>query len=976
MNMNTNNQTLYYNWEKKEDYAYFAYYTNQALNNAFMILGSITQVVLNKNDNAEDNNLWSNSKIIDLLKNNKNPVAQKSVINLLERHLPFAVKSLSDPQMIGNRLSYFLCLLKTFRNEYAHYRESSLDKSTKATKNELEEFRFGAELLTLKEAAIKEVERRHEIDLTVLSSGSPYQTFKERFSKETSKESFVEEDFIFFLSLFLSTRETQQLLNGIRGKKSTENKEFQWVRKVFTVFGAQRFRQKIKSDAPQEALLLNIINDLSKIPAHLKKYLNVSAKEKLVYSVQESEDEEGETIVQKAEAVTKHGELYSFRCLQFLEHFEYLNKINFNINLGKVFVRKPYKKLVNGENYLRSLDKEIHAFGKLKDFDDTYFTGYIKRDETESGTVPKFIKPLKFYSPKYHFTNNRIGFNIAKPSQKIHLQPFNKEDKFFIKNEVPEFIISENAIPYFTYCMINYEERKVENVLRTFESNFRKFLRDIKDGENIELEDLEVKYSLKKHWIPSLILKNYFTTNQKTFEDVVNGKMELLKTRTNELIEGYKKFEKDPKEVDKNLRFSFKKGDLATFIARDIVYLMKPDYQNGEKMVSKLSSIEYDILQSKLAFYAKNETDLKVLFKQWKLYDKHPFLSKVSMDKVKDRNGKPRQIGIKKFFKNYLYQREKWLCTYHAPITKENYHFIDDYKTSKSREQVSTYAANLMNHSIYLPTDLFLDLIAKNSNIAGSPRTNISYLISENLSKYESQWFYKSENYKELSWGSKECHQRDKEIRKAVMFDRIYWEMLCKANAIPELADVFSNNDLSVYNKERDFLERQIQMSVNYPFGNKSIKIRGQRKLKDFGAFRHLLKDRRLPDILSYYDKGGHEEVNYLDLEEEIQLFDRNKILILKEILEIDEAIYRLLKKEGKTIDQNFRENFEKLDYDEEEQNEISNIRNKLLHNQVPDKVLKYVQYNKEKKFSESLYEIMAVKCTNSLKKLSSQVVS
>ncbi len=49
-----------------------------------------------------------------------------------------------------------------------------------------------------------------------------------------------------------------------------------------------------------------------------------------------------------------------------------------------------------------------------------------------------------------------------------------------------------------------------------------------------------------------------------------------------------------------------------------------PNLKIPKKVVSKLSSIEYDVLQSKLAFYGKHEEDLKLLFKKWNLNERHP----------------------------------------------------------------------------------------------------------------------------------------------------------------------------------------------------------------------------------------------------------------------------------------------------------------------------------------------------------------
>lgn len=985
--MKTNQpKTIYYNWKDKADFAYFAFYTSQALNNTSIILKNISEIIENKVDKTnDDNQLFSNAQVIKILESN-NSVAQKSVINLLDSNLPFSVKSISDPFLVKNRLSYFLWLLKNFRNEYAHYHERELDSRTTLDREEdlkkrenlnkrFSKYDFADELLKLKKSAVEELEKRLKINNKELESDSVYKSFKNRFLKISSRQNFTEEDFIFFLCLFLSTKETMQLLNGIKGKKNTTTEEFQWIRRVFTIFNAKRFQNKIKSDNPKEAFILNIVNDLAKIPIHLKKYLTEEAKEKLIYTVQETEDEEGNIVEQKSEAVTKHDEMFSYRCLQYLELFGFAKNINFNINLGKVFINKPYKKTIINDEYDRFLDKEIHTFGKLKDFDDSYFKGYIERKETENGVVTTFKQPLKFYSPKYHFSNNRIGIKLYNKNLKLELKEYDEDGKFVVINNQPDYFLSENAIPYFTYCMINFGEDKTLGVIKNIETNFKRFLNDVSIGKSIKVQEIEQNYSLKIGWIPSLIRDNLFRDNDKTFEEVVKEKINSLKEETQKLIENNNK---KPEDRDRNIKFSFKKGDLATFVAKDIIYFMesKEEIVNGKKVVSKLSSIEYDVLQSKLAFYGKHEEDLKLLFKKWNLNERHPFLKDVSMEKVEDRRGFKRQIGIKKFFKNYIYQRKYWLNDLKLEINKENYHFVDDYKVCKNDTQIKAYASNLLNHTIYLPNDLFSDLILENSNFAVE-KANTNFLISKNLEYFGNQWFYNKENYQQ-GLDTYQSHLRDKQIRKAITLDRLYWNMLKINTQIPEFSQIFEQNNLAAYNSEQTLLEKQIRMSSNFKLAKEDfryldfdrdfeIKIEGYRKIKDFGIFRHLIKDRRVPSILAFYTKYKKlGSINEEIIRNEILDFEYYKISILKRVLEIDKQIYNNLIGKNISIHEKFSENVNKLYLENQKlANKIIEIRNKLLHNKVPEINLENIQET----FSETLFLEMEKSC-NELERL------
>jgi hypothetical protein len=106
----------------------------------------------------DDNQLFSNAQVIKILESN-NSVAQKSVINLLDSNLPFSVKSISDPFLVKNRLSYFLWLLKNFRNEYAHYHERELDSRTTLDREEDFKKRFLTVYKTVGKKALKQLFR-------------------------------------------------------------------------------------------------------------------------------------------------------------------------------------------------------------------------------------------------------------------------------------------------------------------------------------------------------------------------------------------------------------------------------------------------------------------------------------------------------------------------------------------------------------------------------------------------------------------------------------------------------------------------------------------------------------------------------------------------------------------------------------------------------------------------------------------------
>ena len=113
------------------------------------------------------------------------------------------------------------------------------------------------------------------------------------------------------------------------------------------------------------------------------------------------------------------------------------------------------------------------------------------------------------------------------------------------------------------------------------------------------------------------------------------------------------------------------------------------------------------------------------------------------------------------------------------------------------------------------------------------------------------------------------------------------------------------------------------------------IKIEGYRKIKDFGIFRHLIKDRRVPSILAFYTKYKKlGSINEEIIRNEILDFEYYKISILKRVLEIDKQIYNNLIGKNISIHEKFSENVNRLYLENQKlANKIIEIRNKLLHN-------------------------------------------
>lgn len=923
--------------------ALYAYYTNLAMHNAAHIFNHITQILrLGDKIVGEDQLLTQNAAFFKLNSSSESTL-HTSIINLLNTHLPFPGSIHKLPEDLAKCFSDFYQLLTDIRNHFSHYTEDDYDflRNFQSIEKDLEK---------LKLFAFNDLERRHAIGEKTDDNKNVYKKFKSSMLVRLKQNKFSADELLFFIALFLKPREIYEMLNATPGKKNTAEQEKQWVRKFFTMLAVKRFHPKMKSDNPKEAIVLNILNDLAKPPKLIKNDLKPEMQNYLYTShhVISTGDDVEEITVEK----TRNGRNYSFMLLQYIDYFNLAPSFNFHINLGKIFVRKPYTKTIDGTNYTRILDKNIFAFGRLSKFTDDYFEGYVNRSEDGENTT--FTEPLKFYSPKYHFSNNRIGFSIAKNTDEkgdqLKLTDYDGNQHFKIINLPPEFIISEAALPAMVFIISTYTESKVKTLLLKFKSSFLKLLEEIAKNklDETEFRTLCAEKKLKPHWIPSKI-KDYFEKSvpANSFQDNLKNSIDTQLDFISKLLD---QLNLQPQKRDKTFKFSYKKGDLATFLARDIVKAMRTDDNN-----KKLSSLEYSILQSKMAYFEVQKAELQRLFHTFKIYEKHPFLKENIFDNVKMKNGKETEIGIKKFLKRYLYAKRIWLKSLLGKGEKEVNKFLNVTNHKTSEEELINYAKNLSVHPIYIPNDLFVDFLKDNMHI-NTDKPNTDYLIAQNTVEYGNQWFYDLYNLNELGAG-KEKINRDKMMRRLILKDRILWKLVKSHPHDQHLKTLLEHQTLSEYKPNINILNQTLNITHKYKVRTKKVKlfeeidgkeimINANRKVKDYGFVKQILNDKRVNVILAYYIRSGYASLDFDKLEKELVFFEKFKISYIEKMQPIEKFMYS--KNPNRTETPNFRSELESLNLVEEEVlNEIIEVRNALFHNQIPTlKVDEFIEGN------------------------------
>jgi len=995
-----------YHWKAQDDKPFFGVYTNLARHNITSIIETIQKIVLNEDKVYEESELWNNSKVIHALLKKNNEIQQVRIIRLLDEWLPFTTVGTSNPKEIAQRLSAFWKRLNQYRDYYSHSinkNELLIDFNSSAIGSQ-KKYDLSRDIKLLKQRSVDQVKKRFKIEEQKRHSRShnpiivSYQ--ENPISKEQGKKIQIvfsnfqhseneinETDFLFFLSLFLQKKQMTSVLNLTKYKKDTREIAFQVHRECYHGFHAKPSQPKLNSSRTKDALSLTIINELSRFPKHLKKHLQKEYAKKLFikeesFIYKDIQTEEKSEAMRSIEML-RHNDSFSFLALQYIEHNDILPDIQFQINLGKRYLKEPYTKNISGQTVNRDLRKDIIVYGKLNDFDEKYFEDHINTETTPH----EYKLPLAFFSPKYHIHLNRIGLKRGK-HQPITLEGYKK-----YKNPEADFIISEKVLPSLIYLsLIDSNPKSVKNVLDDFYKRYKDFLKWMTVVDNwknttsmaIFEQTIYDKFGILSAWIP-MKFKNYFSPNRKTTVEVIRKKLQKWIDENTFLLEaGDKEIEKR-KEYEGFFHFSFKAGDRAEWLARDINRL-KPlkrvEKSNTESgfVEERLNAGEYNLLQSKLALFARDRHTIRTVFQDIGLTKgeyKHPFLENVDLSDPEYRKHKnaPKKkgiLGIKTFMKRYLEVRGEWLKEQLASLdtlqedTIETIYYYIDTKASKNSEiDIAKNANYLLSMPLYVPNNVFNHAILKAKSTADTSKNVTWHILQDAAGK--KQWFYDED--KQISLPAEKAKaQRTRffDFRKQWLHDFLLWEILKQNAKHTQLATVLENLSLSNYTvpeaevfTSTNILNTPYDMIIPLEYGTIKYTIIAHRKLRDYGAYRYFLKDRRLEGVLSYYDNEHPIPVEIL--QDELDYFERKKFEVLTKVYELETVLYQKHTEQFKQLLQNekvslkFRTIVENFFSNDTRLQQAIEIRNKLLHNQFPKNI---IQKNEivQGKVSETLF--------------------
>jgi hypothetical protein len=797
------------------DKYFFASYLNLARHNLFITINDYRKKVGKKEIKNDDEIITA----LDVLNSNAKPEQALKFITHLEKRLPFALpmmesfmsqkykndKALSQEKALPLDYHEFFCLvfktLNQLRNEFTHpfhdqtiispTLEWAMDNTLDAAVRRIKQ-RFGWEqpivehLCRLTQGFVTETDKRGR----TISKRKGVQKPDYHY-KFTHNQHFNEKGLAFFTCLFLEKKEAYELLKKIYGFRDSREPMHQATFEAFSDWSIRMPLVRLESQEIENALALDMLNELQRCPKDLYDVLGEEHQEKFRIDLIVNEETAETDSLDPEVVLRRKDDRFPYHILSYFDQTKAFPKFRFYVDLGNYYY-KIYEKNIDKENKIRRLGKKVTAFGRLNEFTASKKTATWKAlekntaDMEEDSLEPYIVET----NPHYHFNDDNIGIKIstnetAYPEVKKEVEP---------KTEKPDFWLSKNELMSMAFYHLlrttKNDGKSVEDILMNHRDSIRKLFKkgevtplfdtkipkfkgiiepQAKSNEDPELIKtylerkekvstfLKDNFNIDFHDIPDTISDYLMGIDSLKFEDVATEKIHRMIERTDKMLASLTRKLDKTERKNKIGRKEFKEvkaGNLGDFLATDFL-LFQPttDTENDVKKdgKGKITGLAFQVLQAKLAFYGRDRHTLPDTLKEFNLIDSvnpHPFLAEV----LKHENK-----GIISFYKSYLQVRKQFLEKCLTEKKFRTYHWLRLNKNLE-KEKAGYYkrlTQNYLELPVYVPRGIFIEplkeLLLKHGNenlqntLRNAERANTIFMLQQYF-KHEfqdaSQGFY------------------------------------------------------------------------------------------------------------------------------------------------------------------------------------------------------------------------------------------
>lgn len=507
-----------------------------------------------------------------------------------------------------------------------------------------------------------------------------------------NKINISESGLLFLLGIFLHRKESEQLRSNIKGYKAkvifdpskpTDKKnnslKFMATHWVFNYLALRPIKHRLNTTFQKETLLIQMADELSKVPDALYQTFTEKQKEEFVEDINEylKEDDLSESLenslVVHPVIRKRYEDKFNYFALRFLDEFVDFPSLRFQVYLGN-YVKDRREKTISEIGYKteRVIKEKINVFGKLSELSEIK-SDYFRSLDSEDTQWEMFP------NPSYNLVGNNIPIYIdlakskVKGAAKLNGLLIQLRKKQEVEND-KEIKPSKTDIISKIDSEIIFGKPTALLSLNELQALLYEVLVNNKTGEEIEtilIQKLIERYQTINNFNPdeslptSQITKKLRKSTNEEYIDIdkilraieneihiTNEKLNLIETNRNEFY--------NRKNLKKKRNFIFTNRELgqqATWLADNIKRFMPKEVKENWK------GYQHSQLQQSLAFYeTKPKEAYDFLGAYWNFKDDaYPFNSWLNQS-FKER-------CFDEFFENYLNSRKKYFENLQTQIT-------------------------------------------------------------------------------------------------------------------------------------------------------------------------------------------------------------------------------------------------------------------------------------------------------------------
>ncbi|HFK5598110.1 TPA: type VI-B CRISPR-associated RNA-guided ribonuclease Cas13b [Elizabethkingia anophelis] len=405
------------------------------------------------------------------------------------------------------------------------------------------------------------------------------EAYKSKYNLENPSKngiSLSQSGLLFLLSMFLNKKDIEALKSRVKGFKAKiirdgeENisgLKFMATHWVFSSLSFKNVKHKLSTDFHRETLLIQIVDELSKVPDEVYKTFDKQTQEEFIEDINEYMKVGNKDLSLEESTVIhpvirkRYDNKFNYFALRFLDEFAGFPTLRFQVHIGN-YIHDRRIKNIDGTAFQteRSVKERIKVFGKLSQMSNLK-AEYVSRLMDEPVDTGWEIFP----NPSYNIIENNIPIYIEMGD---HFNDEVLQSKMARKKQKPEELKDRNSA-----------KASKESMIRTLQN----------DKGSMDVITASPTAQLSLNELPAILYELLVKkTPAKTIEKKLVGK---LNQRLKE-IKNYNPEKPLPaSQISKRLRLNLEEGSI-----------------NTKKIIALLQK-ELNYTQEKLDLLAKNRKE-------------------------------------------------------------------------------------------------------------------------------------------------------------------------------------------------------------------------------------------------------------------------------------------------------------------------------------------------------------------------------